>query len=337
VSCSSLETVLLSTQLYLELVLGKEIGSEIKSGRDSRNPNASHPGYNRIVTKRSWRRTEYLWSKFHHGLSLLEERKIREGFESLHQGCNLAQDFLSQQSRHCLSSLFIHMGNHRWSRHAAVRRSLLRFLFRMSSNMFGRRHPLSIIIFAVFKEINLINDYAELALKVMLDMTTRHVNAANGELLRIKMCFCVILERQQEHMLSEALIESTCYQSEQQGGRTSAGTRQCLRRLAILRAGQGRLEEAVTIFEDVIRRQPQFSKLGSPDELNIYTYRNLAMLCAKQGNFAKSDYWFKKELDTALIKWGSQDEYYINCCAMRSLRLQNDASGFLGLDWLEIT
>lgn len=336
-SGSSLETVLVSTKCYSELALGRVIKNEIRPERESRSSNAFSTDYHRTVTRRSWRYTEHIWSKLHRGLSLLEARKFQEGFESLQQGCHLVRDFVSQQSMHRLSSLFIHMGNHHWSRHAEVRRSLLNFLYEMSSAMLGCQHPLSVILCVFYRQDDLINDYAELALKVMLDSANEHDNATHVELLRVKLSFSVVLARQNEHTLSEALIESACSQSEQQSGRTSDEVRQCLRRLANLRASQGRFHEAEAIFEDVIERRTSISNSVSADQLSIYTYRNLAVLCAKRGDPVKSESWYEKELAAALASWGPLDEYYIDCCAMRDVRLHGNALEPAELNWPEIT
>ena len=324
--------MLKSVRIFTETKLGQDL--DVTPEFQAHEVHAATRDGARSMTKRQWRRTEYIFSKIHQGLGMLEANEFEDAFESLHQGCQLAENFLKHPPRLLFSSLYMVLGCQKWSRHEPVRHCLLTYLSKMATTKLGTAHPISTALSSLLQG-GLFKESAEAVFRSTIDLFETQLGPLHHETLVLKISLCVILSRQGEFQAAEDFIRSLCKECEQHYGKSHAATRKCLRRLGNLYLSQGRTAEAEHIFEDVIRRGATYS--GPSDEISIYTFQNLGTLCAQRGHCARSEFWYEKELEAALERWGTQDEYYIDCCERRDARIQSPMNPFGTITWLEIT
>ncbi len=308
----------------------------VSNASDLAIPNLDQSGPSLRHTKPFRRRKNYIWHQFQHSLTLLEQGDIPHAFDDLQRGCSMAEEYLLHPSRQVLLSLLAVMGNRRWSRHQQAWTSVVRFMAAMSSKTLGPRHPLTHITNHI-RSWDTMRVVAQPAIRVMLDTYQKQLGSAHPEVLLLKQGLSVELMRDGEFDKSEALIQEACVASASIHGESSRARRNCLRRLGNLYVEQQRWSEAQGIFETIIALDSQENLFGGPtDESSVFTCQNLSLLNYRRGDLFKSAYWAQQELDLALKIYGPEDEYYKDCLARRSARLNGD-SPEKWFSWLEVS
>lgn len=269
------------------------------------------------------------WAEFDFGLAMLEDRHIDLALASFELGCRLVHLLLSSPSKLFIRNLVMAFGSTRWKPFEAFRRTLLDYMASMASLVLGDGHHITIILQHVACGDTLAAS-AEPALRIMLDLfrTTNH--AAHPDVLLIKRSLSVILRRQRDYQGSEQILLSAIEDSKRHNGHDCKETRRCLRRLGHLCMEQGRFSEAEAVFRRILDTAPGrsvYQENWKPDEISVYTYQHLARMANDMGDNHMCRYWFMKELDAAIKRWGIGGEYTAECLQVAYNEITLDALG----------
>jgi tetratricopeptide (TPR) repeat protein len=282
------------------------------------------------------------WAEFDFGLAMLEDGHADLAMTSFELGCRLARLLLSQPSKLFVRNLVMAFGSSRWAKFEGFRHKLLDYLALMAQVVLGDDHPITIILQHVATGDTLVA-CSELALRAMIATFEKTSRLAHPDVLLVKRSLSVILRRQQQFSLSEKLLLRAIHDSEVQNGVNHKETRRCLRRLGHLYMQEQRWDEAETVFIRILNSAPglqqaqtsapvyNFSTLDEakdcftthsppsswiPDEISVYTYQHLARLSSDRGDDSQTRYWFGKELEAALKRWGPSGEYTTECLSL---------------------
>ena len=255
------------------------------------------------------------WAEFDFGLSMLEDRHTDLALTSFELGCRLAHLLLSSPSKLFIRNLIMAFGSTRWDQFKPFRQKLLEYLALMASVVLGQKHPITIILENVACGDTLAAS-AEFSLRLMLQLFERAYHSAHPDVLLIKRSLSVILRRQRDYHASEEILQSAIKDSSSYNGYDSKETRRCFRRLGHLYMEQCRYEEANTVFQTILKTAPGksvYQESWIPDEISVYTYQHLARMANEVGDQIKCRFWFLKELDAAIKRWGVDGEYTAEC------------------------
>ncbi|RMD44389.1 hypothetical protein DV735_g624, partial [Chaetothyriales sp. CBS 134920] len=255
------------------------------------------------------------WSEFDFGLAMLEEGHNDWAFTSFHLGCRLANFLLSSPSKLFIRNLIMAFGTHRWEQFESLRHQLLNYLAQMASEVLGDVHPIAIIL-KHCSEGNVLQQCAERALEIMIEVAGASSSPAHPDVLIIKRSLSVILRRQKNYIKSEKILLDAINDSEVHNGLHAKETRRCLRRLGHLFMEQCRWEEAHEVFQRILNSAPgksEFQENWIPDEISVYTYQHLARMYNDMGDLDTSRYWLVQELVAAIKRWGPDGEYTTEC------------------------
>lgn len=255
------------------------------------------------------------WSEFDFGLAMLEDGRSDSASTSFELGCRLASLLLSSPSKLFIRNLIMAFGSTRWEKFEPFRQKLLEYLALMASTVLGERHPITIILTDVSCGDTLAAS-AEFALQIMLRLIEKVTHSAHPDVLLIKRSLSVILRRQHDYIVSEQILQSAITDSEHHNGFDCKETRRCLRRLGHLYMEQKRFREAEAVYQRILDTAPGktvYQDAWIPDEISVYTYQHLAHMSEDMGDQAKCRYWFMKELNAAIKRWGVGGEYTAQC------------------------
>ncbi|RMZ92035.1 hypothetical protein DV736_g708, partial [Chaetothyriales sp. CBS 134916] len=255
------------------------------------------------------------WSEFDFGLAMLEEGYNDLAFTSFHLGCRLAHLLLSSPSKLFIRNLIMAFGTHRWEQFESLRHQLLNYLAQMASEVLGDDHSITIIL-KHCSQGNVLQQCAERALEIMIEVAEASSSLAHPDVLIIKRSLSVILRRQKNYIKSKEILLDAINDSEVFNGRHAKETRRCLRRLGHLFMEQCRWEEAGAVFQRILDSAPgklEFRDNWIPDEISVYTCQHLARMYSDMGDLANSRYWLAQELIAAIKRWGTQGEYTTEC------------------------
>lgn len=150
----------------------------------------------------------------------------------------------------------------------------------------------------------------------MLELFEEATHSAHPDVLLIKRSLSVILRRQHDYATSESILLSAIHDSKKYNGYDCKETRRCLRRLGHLYMEQKRYSEAEAVFQRILDTAPGKSEQQEswrPDEISVYTYQHLARMSNDMGDRSKCRYWFMKEMDAAIKRWGVGGDYTAEC------------------------
>jgi hypothetical protein len=275
------------------------------------------------------------WAEFDFGLAMLEDGHADVAMTSFELGCRLAHLLLSQPSKLFIRNLVMAFGSSRWEKFEAFRQRLLEYLALMAQVVLGDDHPIAIILHHVSSGDTLVA-CSEFALRTMITTFEKTNRAAHPDVLLVKRSLSVILRRQQQFSVGERLLLSAIHDSETQNGVNHKETRRCLRRLGHLYMQQQRWDEAEAVFMRILNSAPGVKTCSStantqidgqsmlpsvssswvPDEISVYTYQHLAQLSNNRGDLTSTRFWFAKELEAALKRWGPGGEYTAECLSL---------------------
>ena len=255
------------------------------------------------------------WSEFDFGLAMLENGHNDLAFTSFHLGCRLAHLLLSSPSKLFIRNLIMAFGTHRWEKFESLRHQLLNYLALMASEVLGDDHSITVILKHASRD-NVLQNCAERALEIMIEVSESALSPAHPDVLLIKRSLSVILRREKNYTKSEEILLRAIDDSEALHGQHAKETRRCLRRLGHLYMEQYRWDEAEEIFQRILDSAPGKSEYRDswiPDEISVYTYQHLAKMSSDMGDLRNSRFWLSQELMAAIKRWGTQGEYTAEC------------------------
>jgi tetratricopeptide (TPR) repeat protein len=267
------------------------------------------------------------WAEFDFGLAMLEDQYTDLALTSFELGCRLAHLLLSSPSKLFIRNLIMAFGSVRWEQFEPFRGKLLEYLAVMASVVLGDKHPITIILENVACGDTLAAS-AEFALRIMLELFEQKTHAAHPDVLLIKRSLSVILRRQREYDISEEILLGAIQDSESYNGHDCKETRRCLRRLGHLYMEQGRYNEAEAVFQRILDTAPgktTYQNAWIPDEISVYTYQHLARMANEMGDRSKCRFWFMRELDGAIKRWGVGSDYSAECLQLAYNELPPDS------------
>jgi hypothetical protein len=91
---------------------------------------------------------------------------------------------------------------------------------------------------------------------------------------------------------------------------------------------QRRYSEAERVFQRILDTAPGKSTYRDewiPDEISVYTYQHLTQMSSDMGDRTKCRFWFMKELDAAIKRWGMAGEYTAECLNLAFNQLEPDS------------
>ena len=269
------------------------------------------------------------WAEFDFGLAMLEDGHKDFALASFELGCRLVHLLLSSPSKLFIRNLIMAFGSTRWKPFEAFRRTLLDYMASMASLVLGDGHAITIILQHVACG-DILAACAEPALRIMLELFRTTYHAAHPDVLLIKRSLSVILRRQRDYYGSEEILLSAIEDSKRHNGHDCKETRRCLRRLGHLCMEQGRFSEAEAVFRRILDTAPGrslYQENWKPDEISVYTYQHLARMATDMGDHSMCRYWFMKELDAAIKRWGIGGEYTAECLQVAYNEIPLDALG----------
>ncbi len=269
------------------------------------------------------------WAEFDFGLAMLEDQHTDLALASFELGCRLVHLLLSSPSKLFIRNLIMAFGSTRWEPFEPFRQKLLEYLASMASVVLGDSHPITITLDNVACNDTFAAS-AEPALRIVLELFQQTYRSAHPDILLIKRSLSVILRRQRDYEAGEQILLSAIHDSEQHNGHDCKETRRCLRRLGHLYMEQGRYREAEAVFQRILDTAPGKSVYQDnwiPDEISVYTYQHLARMANDMGDQDKCRFWFTKELDAAIRRWGIGGEYTAECLQLAYNEIPLDALG----------
>ena len=269
------------------------------------------------------------WAEFDFGLAMLEDGHKDFALASFELGCRLVHLLLSSPSKLFIRNLVMAFGSTRWKPFEAFRHTLLDYMASMASLVLGDGHDITVILQHVACGDTLAAS-AEPALRIMLDLFRTTYHAAHPDVLLIKRSLSVILRRQRDYHGSEQILLSAIEDSTRHNGHDCKETRRCLRRLGHLYMEQGRFSEAEAVFRRILDTAPGrsvYQENWKPDEISVYTYQHLARMANDMGDNQMCRYWFMKELDAAIKRWGIGGEYTAECLQVAYNEIPLEALG----------
>ena len=247
---------------------------------------------------------------------MLEDRHTNLALTSFELGCRLAHLLLSSPSKLFIRNLIMAFGSTRWDQFKPFRQKLLEYLALMASVVLGQKHPITIILENVACGDTLAAS-AEFSLRLMLQLFEQTYHSAHPDVLLIKRSLSVILRRQRDYHASEQILLSAIKDSSSYNGHGSKETRRCFRRLGHLYMEQRRYEEAKTVFQTILRHCSREvsvpRKLDTRRDQCLYLPASGSNGKRGMGDQIKCRFWFLKELDAAIKRWGVDGEYTAEC------------------------
>jgi tetratricopeptide (TPR) repeat protein len=243
------------------------------------------------------------------GIGMLVQRRSKQGFRSIGEGCRIFQHIVHQRYPGIIRILLEILEDENWEDFPEVKIQILRFFTRVSVTKVGCKHPLSILLFHLQNDV-VLSAVSETALQQMIAILQDDGNEYSAsEVRHLERYYAESLRRHKNYSAAEYHARKNLERYQEVYGRLTEHGCNLLCELAYINENLGHWELAESQYEDVLQRSQEVLDAGGRDTFSVWALRGLGMVYMRRGDSSGAEEKFQDVLRIALSSWGLEDEY----------------------------